>query len=127
MPSLRDCGSGVMHPSRPRHLLRGPLHRLDAWSGRARVAGRWRPRRIPLRLMGGIFLRHGDDFIAMREAPYEAERVLQELLAEHPEVLAGGSASASWLLIRREAGISGDPEGGARGRWTTCLSMPKAF
>jgi hypothetical protein len=64
--------------------------------------------------MGGIFLRHGDSFIAMREAPYEAERVLQELLAEHPEVLAGGDSSAAWLLIKREAGVSGDAEIGAR-------------
>jgi len=74
----------------------------------------WRGRRIALCLMGGIFLRHGDSFIAMREAPYEAERVLQELLAEHPEVLAGGSSSAAWLLIKREAGVSGDAESGPR-------------
>jgi hypothetical protein len=64
--------------------------------------------------MSGIFLRQGDSFIAMREAPYEAERVLQELLAEHPEVLAGDTSAAAWLLITREAGVSGDAETGTR-------------
>jgi hypothetical protein len=67
--------------------------------------------------MGGIFLRHGESFIPMHEAPYEAERVLQELLAEHPEVLAGDEPSdGAWLLVKREAGIADDPATG--GRWS---------
>jgi hypothetical protein len=39
--------------------------------------------------MAAIFLKQGDDFVAMTEAPYHAERVLQALLAEHPEILGG--------------------------------------
>src|SRR5687767_14628814 len=68
--------------------------------------------------MGGIYLRQGDEFIRMREAPYDAEKVLQELLADHPEVLAGDDADSGearrWLLIRREAAIADEPGGGAR-------------
>lgn len=50
----------------------------------------------------------------MREAPYESEAVLQELLEHHPEVLAGGEpgdAPAAWLLVKREAHVAlGDDE-----------------
>ena len=57
--------------------------------------------------MGAIFLRHGNTFIAMREQEYEAEDVLQALIAEHPEVLAGDEAdvSSSWLLVKRETPV----------------------
>ena len=57
--------------------------------------------------MGAIFLRHGSTFIAMREQEYEAEDVLQALIAEHPEVLAGDEAdeSSSWLLVKRETPV----------------------
>ncbi|MFI7453799.1 hypothetical protein ACIBQX_40355 [Nonomuraea sp. NPDC049714] len=58
--------------------------------------------------------------LAMRPAPYEAEEVLQELLATHPDLLAGGQmtpdAPRRWLLIRREAGVP-DRDGGG-GRWS---------
>ena len=70
--------------------------------------------------MAGIYLRHGETFIAMREIPYEAEDILQKLVAEHPEMLAGndenGDARQRWLLIERESPIY--PEGGASGRWS---------
>ena len=56
--------------------------------------------------MGAIFLRHGKTFIAMREQGYEAEDVLQALIAEHPEVLAGDEADeSSWLLVKRETPV----------------------
>ena len=57
--------------------------------------------------VGAIFLRHGNTFIAMREQEYEAEDVLQALIAEHPEVLAGDEAdvSSSWLLVKRETPV----------------------
>ncbi len=45
----------------------------------------------------------------MIERLYETEDVLQALLAEHPEVLAGddeGGEHEGWLLIRREAGVA---------------------
>jgi hypothetical protein len=66
--------------------------------------------------MPSIFLRHGDNFIPMREQAYEAEDVLQVLIAEHPELLAGdekGEAGA-WVLIKREAGVADSDEGGDR-------------
>jgi hypothetical protein len=66
-----------------------------------------------------IYLRHGDQFLAMHERPYDAESLLQALLAEHPEVLAGGEPngdSHGWVLVKREAGVA-DMENGS-GRWS---------
>ena len=54
----------------------------------------------------------------MHERPYEAEAVLQVLLADHPEILAGGDPGDEghgWVLVKREAGV-GDAEGSAD-RW----------
>lgn len=54
----------------------------------------------------------------MHERPYKAEAVLQVLLADHPEILAGGEPgdeSHGWVLVRREAGVA-DAEGSAD-RW----------
>jgi hypothetical protein len=56
-----------------------------------------------------IYLRQGDEFVAMIERLYETEDVLQALLAEHPEMLAGGDEGGEhdgWLLVRREAGVA---------------------
>lgn len=71
-------------------------------------------------MTGGIFLiQDQGDLIELAEQPYEAEGVLQLLLAEHPNILAGDqvnpTAPRRWLLIAREAAIPGE-EGGA-GRW----------
>ena len=69
--------------------------------------------------MSGVYLRQGDALVRMRQAPYNAEILLQELLAQHPELLAGEDETAddapvSWLLVQREASIAlGDGE--ARG------------
>lgn len=53
----------------------------------------------------------------MRETPYLAEDVLQELIERHPEMLAGEDAGhGSLVLVRREAGV-GDQED-AGGRWS---------
>jgi hypothetical protein len=43
----------------------------------------------------------------MREELYEAEELLQALIAEHPEVLAGDESGeqSAWLLVQREAGV----------------------
>jgi hypothetical protein len=65
--------------------------------------------------MTGIFLRQGTSFVALREQGYEAEAVLQELIAGHPEMLAGDDAEhGNLLLVRREAGVSDIEDGGAR-------------
>lgn len=61
-----------------------------------------------------------DRFVEMRAAPYESEDLLQRLLAEHPDLLAGGQMNTTtprrWLLISREAGVPRE-EGGA-GWWS---------
>jgi len=58
--------------------------------------------------------------LAMHLTPYKAEEVLQELLATHPDLLAGGQMTPGdprrWLLIRREAGVP-DRDGGGE-RWS---------
>lgn len=57
--------------------------------------------------------------IELNDQPYEAEAVLQRLLADHPNILAGAQIDPTtprrWLLITREAAISSE-EGGS-GRW----------
>jgi hypothetical protein len=55
----------------------------------------------------GIFLRHGDELLPMVEQPYEAETVLQELLASYPGLLSGDQdRDRRWLLVRRELGVA---------------------
>jgi hypothetical protein len=65
----------------------------------------------------GIFVRDGADLLPMREQPYEAEAVLQQLLATYPGLLSGDEdAQRRWVLVQREHGIA-DAEG-AGGRWS---------
>jgi hypothetical protein len=63
----------------------------------------------------GVYLRHGENFVAMRETPYETEDLLQALIAEHPEILAedeGGERG--WVLVKRESGVPDRPDGADR-------------
>jgi len=68
---------------------------------------------------GGIYLLQDGGLVGLNEQAYEAEEVLQKLLADHPNLLAGEQVDATsprrWLLVVREASIPGE-EGGA-GRW----------
>lgn len=63
---------------------------------------------------------HKGEIVEMRDQPYDSERLLQELLAKYPSVLAGdqmsGSVPVKWLLVSREAGVP-DKEGGSD-RWS---------
>jgi hypothetical protein len=63
-----------------------------------------------------IFLRHGQAFVPMHVQQYEAESVLQALIAEHPEVLGEDESGerSEWLLVKREAGITDTAEGADR-------------
>jgi hypothetical protein len=54
--------------------------------------------------MAGVFARRGDELVALREAPYEEERVLQELIERFPALLAADDGEP-WLLVKREAGV----------------------
>lgn len=67
--------------------------------------------------MPGIFLRQGGKYVAMAETAFDAEEVLQALIAQHPEVLVDETiGQGPLLLVRREAGVSDRAEGG--GRWS---------
>jgi hypothetical protein len=66
-----------------------------------------------------IFVREGEELVSLAVAPYEAEAVLQELLEQHPQLLAGYEMSRSdprrFLLVCREAPVA--DQNGA-GRWS---------
>lgn len=58
----------------------------------------------------GLFHMDGvGDLVAMTATPYSAEDVLQELLEQHPDLLAGGQMTPGdprrWALIAREQGV----------------------
>ena len=69
--------------------------------------------------MCAIFLKQGNELVEMVEQPYEAEEVLQKLLADYPNLLAGDQGSEArkrWLLVKRELGVAA--EEGAPDRWS---------
>lgn len=65
--------------------------------------------------MPGIFLRDADQYVELHEQPYDAERTLQDLIAQHPQVVAGSEDQHGTLvLVKQEAAVV-DPElGGSR-------------
>jgi hypothetical protein len=69
--------------------------------------------------LSAIYLRYGEEFVAMHEQPYKAEAFLQALLADHPQILVGGQTESDrrgWVLAKREAGVT-DAEDAAD-RWS---------
>ena len=73
-------------------------------------------------MSGKIYLLGGDGhaLLPLGESHYEAESVLQKLLANYPDLLAGEQVNPSdprrWLLISREVAVAGE-EGGSS-RWS---------
>jgi hypothetical protein len=70
-------------------------------------------------MSGGIFLLQGEGkLVEMTEQPYDTEAVLQKLLADYPNLLAGDQMDAAaprrWLLVSREMGVPSEDEGGDR-------------
>src|SRR5215216_2476435 len=70
---------------------------------------------------GGIFLIDNDGrLIEMNEEAYDSEDLLQGLLAQHPNLLAGDQVNTlyprRWLLISRERGLPS--EEGSSNRWS---------
>ncbi len=65
-------------------------------------------------------LKENSKLLAMAEAPYDSESLLQKLLADNPDLLAGDQIDAEeprrWLLVTREMAIPGEPDGA--GRWS---------
>ena len=71
--------------------------------------------------MSGMFLIHDNgDLIEMRESPYDSEAVLQRLVAQYPNLLAGDQINDEeprrWLLVTREMAVPGEQDGA--GRWS---------
>ncbi len=72
-------------------------------------------------MAGRIYVLGGESkLIAMEEAPYDSETLLQKLLADHPDLLAGDQINAEeprrWLLVSREMAVPGEQDGA--GRWS---------
>lgn len=71
-------------------------------------------------MKGGIFLLQDNKLVGLNETQYEVESLLQELLANYPDLLVGNQvdpqAPRRWLHVSREAGIPG--EEGGMGRWS---------
>ena len=70
-------------------------------------------------MAGRIYLLKDDSsLLAMEEAPYDSERLLQKLLANHPDLLAGEQIDVDeprrWLLVTREMAVPGEQDGAAR-------------
>lgn len=57
----------------------------------------------------GLFRITDGTLTAMRVTPYDAEHVLQDLVAQHPDLLAGGQMTPEeprrWALVRQEQGV----------------------
>lgn len=70
-------------------------------------------------MTGKIYLLDASDELRpMDETLYESESLLQELLAKHPDLLAGEQIDRSeprrWLLISREMAVAADEDGPSR-------------
>lgn len=70
---------------------------------------------------GKIFLLDRQSkLVPLAETPYESEALLQTLLADYPDLLAGELIDSDdprrWLLIKQESGIPGEEAGS--GRWS---------
>ncbi len=70
-------------------------------------------------MAGRIYLLNDSaDLMAMEEAPYDSEQILQELLAKYPDLLAGEQINSEeprrWLLVSREMAVPDEEDGSAR-------------
>lgn len=70
-------------------------------------------------LAGTIYLlNENSELMAMNEAAYDSEKLLQELLATYPDLLAGEQIDSEqprrWLLVTREMAVPGELDGSAR-------------
>ena len=70
-------------------------------------------------MKGRIYLLNpGAELAPMTEEPYDSEAILQELLATHPDLLAGEQIDSDnprrWLLVKREMEVGGNEDAAAR-------------
>ena len=79
-------------------------------------------------MSGNIFLIQADGkLVEMSSEPYDSEALLQELLADYPNLLAGEQIDSSnprrWLLVTREMGVPAEAGGGMK--WiSTMIQSP---
>jgi len=72
-------------------------------------------------MSGGIYLIQGDGgLVEMTEQAYDSEDLLQKLLADYPNLLAGDQIDTTeprrWLLVSREMPLASEEDGA--GRWS---------
>src|SRR6185437_2312152 len=72
-------------------------------------------------MSGRIYLLQDDaQLMPMQEAPYDSEKLLQKLLADYPDLLAGEQINSveprRWLLVTQEMQVPDDEDG--TGRWS---------
>src|SRR5438445_1356883 len=64
-------------------------------------------------------LHDNGELVGMVERPYDSEALLQKLLADYPDLLAGDQMDSAtprrWLFVSREQGVPG--EDGGSDRW----------
>ena len=64
---------------------------------------------------GVYLLQANGELVDMLEQPYDSEALLQQLLSQHPSLLAGSQidpdSPRKWLLISSECGIPGEQNG----------------
>lgn len=77
--------------------------------------------------MDGVYLvREGGGLVEMSEQDYASEELLQELLANYPDLLAGDQMGQDeprrWLLVSREMEVAYEEEDRGGGPWTICSS-----
>lgn len=123
--SQGDNATGSDHVSKPASTEADATIRVPRPSMRV-VLGQPRPRRQYGTLgeaMGspGLFvLKEDGSLIGLEEAAYEAESMLQALLARYPELMPGDQIDSEtprrWLLITRELGVPDDVD--AANRWS---------
>lgn len=70
-------------------------------------------------MAGRIYALNGPSgLVPMEAAPYDSEKLLQELLASYPDLLAGEQIDSAnprrWLLVVREMAVPGEEDGNAR-------------
>lgn len=70
-------------------------------------------------MAGRIYLLNdNEDLMPMEETPYDSEKLLQEMLAKHSDLLAGEQINSDeprrWLLVTREMAVQGEDIGAAR-------------
>src|SRR5215210_8492735 len=70
---------------------------------------------------GGVYLIQGNGgLVEMTEEPYDSEDLLQGLLAQYPNLLAGDQIDSTeprrWLLVSREVPLASEEDGS--GRWS---------